>query len=322
MISQRRFRFFALGAILLIVGMGFSLKPGAFLKTHAVTPVFTLQLRQERFPLTAKGTPQAWIHWIQIPPATQYPYWVVEPQAYAKPQLVSVEAPSLADGGAKLRLNAGFFDPLNGKSTSWGSGPESLNALNPTENPRLMASDALKPYMPAILNRSEWRLLDCKSPTGLKRFTYQIALHDQALPEGCHLQSAIGAGPRLLPALTAESEGFYAKSPAGKVLRDPIGVSRRAARSAVGLLANGSVLLVMVAKPDNTQGQGGMTLPELAAWLQQRGAVEALNLDGGGSASMWVGLPGGLKQTRHGDRDKNGLPIQRKVLSTLAVVRI
>ena len=32
----------------------------------------------------------------------------------------------------------------------------------------------------------------------------------------------------------------------------------------------------------------GMTIPELTQFLQELGAVDALNLDGGGSASMWV----------------------------------
>ena len=31
-----------------------------------------------------------------------------------------------------------------------------------------------------------------------------------------------------------------------------------------------------------------MTLPELASYLAKQGCLEAMNLDGGGSAEMWV----------------------------------
>ena len=32
----------------------------------------------------------------------------------------------------------------------------------------------------------------------------------------------------------------------------------------------------------------GMTLPELAAYMQKLGCEQAMNLDGGGSATLWV----------------------------------
>lgn len=61
----------------------------------------------------------------------------------------------------------------------------------------------------------------------------------------------------------------------------------RAPRSAVGITRSGKLLLVTV---DGRSAQNtGMTLRELAALLARLGARDAMNLDGGGSATMVVG---------------------------------
>jgi hypothetical protein len=62
---------------------------------------------------------------------------------------------------------------------------------------------------------------------------------------------------------------------------------RRHPRTGVGVTASGRLLLVTV---DGRQPKWsvGMTLPEFATWFQQRGAVWAMNLDGGGSTTMVV----------------------------------
>lgn len=58
-------------------------------------------------------------------------------------------------------------------------------------------------------------------------------------------------------------------------------------RTAVAIRADGVVLLVVV---DGRQPghSAGMTLPELAALLRELGAVDALNLDGGGSTTLAI----------------------------------
>jgi hypothetical protein len=64
-------------------------------------------------------------------------------------------------------------------------------------------------------------------------------------------------------------------------------VMRRGPRTMVGMDARGRVLLVAV---DGRQPRrsAGMTLPEAAALMRRLGAVEAINLDGGGSTTMVV----------------------------------
>lgn len=53
------------------------------------------------------------------------------------------------------------------------------------------------------------------------------------------------------------------------------------ARTALGLKANGEIIIVMVEAL-------GMTLVELARFMETQGAQYALNLDGGGSSLLWI----------------------------------
>ncbi len=57
-------------------------------------------------------------------------------------------------------------------------------------------------------------------------------------------------------------------------------------RTAVGVTADGTLL--MVAVDGRTAMGAGATIPELAALMVELGAVDAVNLDGGGSTTLWV----------------------------------
>lgn len=91
---------------------------------------------------------------------------------------------------------------------------------------------------------------------------------------------ALGGGPRLVKDGTVFIpymwEGF-----------EPKLVYERAPRTAIGITATGKVLLVTV--DGRSRANPGMTLPELAALMVRLGARDAMNLDGGGSATMVVG---------------------------------
>ncbi len=90
---------------------------------------------------------------------------------------------------------------------------------------------------------------------------------------------AIGAGPRLIKDnsvfLTSKVEEFPADIAVG-----------RAPRTAVGVTKDGHVLFAVV--DGRQQNSRGMTLLELALFMQEFGAVDAMNLDGGGSSEMVV----------------------------------
>lgn len=90
------------------------------------------------------------------------------------------------------------------------------------------------------------------------------------------LRSAIGAGPTLVRsgknALDAQAEAF-----------SDAFANARSARSAVGLTRDGTLVLLVALKNERSPG---LTLAELARLMLERGAFEALALDGGGSAGL------------------------------------
>lgn len=90
---------------------------------------------------------------------------------------------------------------------------------------------------------------------------------------------AVGAGPMLVKDgsvyLTTKTEEFGSDVAGG-----------RAPRTALGVTRDGSILLVVV---DGRQAtSAGLTLLEMALFMQELGAVDALNLDGGGSSEMVI----------------------------------
>ena len=94
------------------------------------------------------------------------------------------------------------------------------------------------------------------------------------------LPTVIGAGPMLvkdgIAHVTAEEEEF------------PPDIARgRAPRTAFGVTAEGHYLLAVV---DGRQSHSiGCTLQEMAEFMLQFGAVQAINFDGGGSSALVVG---------------------------------
>ncbi|MDI3279763.1 MAG: phosphodiester glycosidase family protein [Bacillota bacterium] len=94
------------------------------------------------------------------------------------------------------------------------------------------------------------------------------------------IRQAVGGGPRLLQQgevhITAEEEEF----------RPDVAVGR-APRTGIGLTPEGKVIFAVVSgrRPGISVG---MTLAELAWLLRDLGAVEAMNLDGGGSTALVI----------------------------------
>jgi len=90
---------------------------------------------------------------------------------------------------------------------------------------------------------------------------------------------ALGAGPMLVKDgnvfLTTQQEEFGPDVAAG-----------RAPRTALGVTKDGAILLVVV--DGRRQGSAGLSLAELAVFMKDIGAVNALNLDGGGSSEMII----------------------------------
>jgi hypothetical protein len=204
-------------------------------------------------------------------------------------------------------INGGFFDPQNQKSTS----PiflQGQQVVRPEDNERLMTNPDLLPYLDRILNRTEFRRYRCGST-----WRYAIARRQELPPADCQLDASLGGGPRLLPDLTLAQEGFL-ETQNGKVVRDSLGYNQPNARSAVGLTADGSVLLVMVAQKPNVAPPSGMTLPELADFMKSLKIEAGMNLDGGSSSALYYG-----GKTFWGKVNETGEPVQRPIKSALLV---
>jgi hypothetical protein len=101
--------------------------------------------------------------------------------------------------------------------------------------------------------------------------------------EYSNLVTGIGGGPVLIKnntiRVTYDEEILWGGSGVGYDNRDP--------RTAVGYTANNHVIMLVAdGRSDKSKGVG---LPELATIMKDRGCVEALNLDGGGSSQLAVG---------------------------------
>ena len=117
---------------------------------------------------------------------------------------------------------------------------------------------------------------------------------------------AVGAGPVLVRdgrvAVATEAEVFFGSS-----------IPDRHPRSAVGVAADGAVWLAVV---DGRQPLSrGVTLEELAALMRALGAVDALNLDGGGSSALVVRPRGGAPVRLN---LPTGYDVEREVSTALA----
>jgi hypothetical protein len=235
------------------------------------------------------------LHIIRIKPGNDY---TIEPAiASGVKPLSDYQTTSI------VAINAGFFDPANQQTISHVT-IANKPVADPKSNDRLTQNPKLKPYLPQIFNRSEFRRYQCD-----RRFRYAITQHNMPIPNDCKLVDAIGGGPQLLPKLTAVEEAFFDP----KTGRDAIGYAQPNARSAIGLTAEGDVIIIMV---EQTQASGGVGLQQLAEIIKAEGAVQALNLDGGTSSAVWY--EGRLVL---GKRDENGKPIARPVKSVIVIKR-
>ena len=123
-------------------------------------------------------------------------------------------------------------------------------------------------------NRADAALL-----TGHLTLGGRVTLRMQVSPD-LEVLSALGGGPRLVK--NGQAQVPFAWEWFTLRFHDT-----RAPRTAIGITAAGKLLFVTV---DGRSGRNtGMTLRELAALMVQLGAMEAMNLDGGGSATMVVG---------------------------------
>ncbi|MBD1831640.1 phosphodiester glycosidase family protein [Cyanobacteria bacterium FACHB-472] len=118
------------------------------------------------------------------------------------------------------------------------------------------------------------------SPAGILSVGTRVRMNELfSQPDFVRYPQIVGAGPLLVQnrqiVLDAKAEQF-----------SDAFIKEAAARSAIATTASGQLMMVAI---HNRTGGKGPTLAETAQIMQQMGAVEALNLDGGSSTSLYLG---------------------------------
>jgi hypothetical protein len=187
-----------------------------------------------------------------------------------------------------LALNSGYVQTGIGRyTTDWG---KTYTPIQADETIVTVQQDRVTQITPGNAIGS----VEFQIPTN----GYLLALRGQPELSG---QMPIGTSLKLQRQITPADFDSYqqvlAAGPwmvqSGKVVLDAKGenfgvnfAKESAVRSAIGTTATGKILLVTVHL--NTGGKGP-TLAEMAQLLQQIGTVDALNLDGGSSTSLYLG---------------------------------
>jgi hypothetical protein len=179
-------------------------------------------------------------------------------------------------------VNGGYFNLKDGLSASYIV-IDGKTVADPTTNKALINNESLKPFLTAIFDRSELRILEDHD----HKIQFQIARHTEPLPPDSTLLHSLQAGPRLLPAVTSREEAFLRTDPNGKVF-DGISSLKPAARTAFGITSDGYAMLVCAASAKQDPESHGLTLAQLADLMKSLGCAEAMNLDGGTSTTMFI----------------------------------
>ena len=126
-------------------------------------------------------------------------------------------------------------------------------------------------------------------------------------------REAVGGGPMLVKDGKNVAEDNYWKE-----VFDGGGIAgtSRQPRTAVGATADGKLLL-LVCDGRNMRGSAGFTLVELADKMIALGAVDAVNLDGGGSSTM-VGCDGTVLN-RPSDTGSAETIVERKISTAIVI---
>ena len=153
-----------------------------------------------------------------------------------KKQMQFVSSPTLITNKAAhensksiLTINTGFFDPNNQKTISYIVNRSQIVA-DPLFNENLMGNPVLRKNLHKIINRSEFRILDCDS-----KLKFEIAQHNASPDFLCSVVESAQGGPQLLPNLRLEEEFFIVKDEDGNIIRESASVLHKTPRTLIGI---------------------------------------------------------------------------------------
>lgn len=174
--------------------------------------------------------------------------------------------------GATLTVNGGYFDPANEKTISYVV----INRQtyeDPIMNENLFNNPVLRKNISKILNRTEFRIVDCDN-----KYRYEMVPHNAPVDFACDVVHAIQGGPMILPDLRLEEEFFVVKD-GEEVVRESSSVLHKTSRTILGL--KDGELHILVITDENP-----MDLYEVQKLCKELKFDRAMALDGGSSTSM------------------------------------
>lgn len=251
---------------------------------------------------------RAWYAWIDLSQGTRARVAVSDDR-----DLRETVSDFARDEDACVAVNGGYFRMDDDPATHVGllmAGGEIIEAAigsvirndirYPTARATLGITDGGRVYIDWVNSRNDstiaWPAPNPNRPGAPAEFP------DLSQANPWPMRDAVSAGPRLLrdgsPSITVDEEVFFGSS-----------IPRVHPRTAAGVTADGELILLVV---DGRQRDSrGVDLDELAQLLASTGAVDGINLDGGGSSALVV--DGVLLNRPGGER------IQREVMSAILV---
>ena len=174
---------------------------------------------------------------------------------------------------AKLTVNAGYFDPENQKSISYVVSDRNT-VDDPLVNENLLRNPFLMKNLDKILNRTEFRVVECDN----RKFHYEIVPHKSSVDFGCNIITSAQGGPLVYPQLRLEEEAFIVKKD-GEVIRESCSVLHKTARTIIGLKGDDAHIFIIT-------DEHPMDMYEVHDYVKSLGWDRAMAFDGGSSTSM------------------------------------
>lgn len=175
--------------------------------------------------------------------------------------------------GSRLTINAGYFDPKNQKTISYIV-TDRETVEDPMLNENLLANKVLRQNIDKILNRTEFRVVECDN-----KFHYEIVPHKNSVDFGCNIITSAQGGPLIYPQMRLEEEFFVVKDSEGNVIRESCSVLHKVARTVIGIKDGEVQILIITDKHP-------MNLYEVRDYVKDLGWDRAMTFDGGSSTSM------------------------------------
>lgn len=175
---------------------------------------------------------------------------------------------------AKLTVNAGFFDPKNSQTISYIV-TDRMTTADPIFNKSLYANPFFRKNMNKVLNRSEFRVIQCDN-----KYKYEISPHNAGVEFGCNIITSAQGGPLIYPELKLEEEGFIVKDENGDITRESASVLHKTSRTIIGIKGTDECHILIITD------ENPMDMYQVRDLCKDLKLDRAMGFDGGSSTSM------------------------------------